>query len=200
MQFVRGGHRSGRTARHTIGTTTPTWYTELSPTHLIADLFDNMSSIEDLPEDMLFTAEVPAGTAILFSGLVPHRSLNSVSSNIRWSTDYRLHRRTPRRQGKTPLDWFYGLKDSLLLRDPQDMSFQGADWASWSHVDRTEIQDNSLGEKATKDFDDVIIGPWMDLWNITTHRDGLKNRHVDRYLQSEAALRPGGSGYLPDNW
>ena len=30
MQMVKGGHKKGRTATHTIGTTTSTWYTELS--------------------------------------------------------------------------------------------------------------------------------------------------------------------------
>ena len=29
MQFVEGGHQTGKTARHTIGTSTSTWYTEL---------------------------------------------------------------------------------------------------------------------------------------------------------------------------
>jgi len=29
MQMVKGGHASGKTGSHTIGTTTSTWYTEL---------------------------------------------------------------------------------------------------------------------------------------------------------------------------
>merc|ERR1719181_1940667 len=30
MQFVKAGHMSGKTGTHTIGTSTSTWYTELS--------------------------------------------------------------------------------------------------------------------------------------------------------------------------
>ena len=30
MQIVKGGNKTGKTAKHTIGTTTSTWYTEIS--------------------------------------------------------------------------------------------------------------------------------------------------------------------------
>jgi len=153
----------------------------------------------------IVTAEVPAGTAIIFPGITPHRSLNSISDKIRWSTDYRLHRRVAARQGfsSSPLDWFYGLKDSLLLRDGKgDASDYVADWSSWANVERTKIQDEGLGtEETAEKFDPVICGPWMDLWNLTTHIDGeSNNQHVDRYLSSAAGKRPAGEGYLPDNW
>ena len=34
-----------------------------------------------------------AGSILIFPGTTPHRSLNSVSENIRWSCDFRLHRK-----------------------------------------------------------------------------------------------------------
>ena len=75
------------------------------------------------------------------------------------------------------------------------------DWTSWANVDRTKVQDQGLGsEKNVKPFDPVIVGPWMDLWNITTHVNGGKNVHVDRYMASESGKLPAGEGYLPDNW
>ena len=88
MQFVRGGHASGKTAAHTIGTTTRTWYTELSEPTMQHELLNKTTTLAS----RIHTAQVPAGTAILFPGTTPHRSLNSVSDQIRWSTDYRLHK------------------------------------------------------------------------------------------------------------
>lgn len=45
--------------------------------------------------------------------------------NIRWSTDFRLHPKKAQRPGKGgDLDWFYGLKDSLLVRDGTNPTFK----------------------------------------------------------------------------
>jgi hypothetical protein len=202
MQFVRGAHKSGRTARHTIGTTTRTWYTEVSEAHMKEDLTENK------PLD-IYTAEVKAGTAIIFPGITPHRSLNSKSNRIRWSTDFRLHPIRATRAGKTDLDWFYGLKDSLVLRPGTSNSVDGTDvpyvpdWGNWANIDRTEVQDQAAAGDAgaarlKAAFDPTIVGPWMDLWNITKHCDGEKNRHVDRYLESAAAKRNGKGLY--EHW
>ena len=158
-----------------------------------ADLLDSADGEPAAPFDeetdpRIFTAEVPAGTAILFSGLCPHRSINSHSKQIRWSTDYRLHKPAAARPGKSEEDWFYGLKDSLTLRDGSS-SF-AADWESWANVERTAAQDEGLGV-ATEAFDPVVVGPWMDLWDVTEHVDGGPNKHVDRYMSTDAGKRTG---------
>jgi len=62
MQLVQGGHSSGKTARHTIGTTTSTWYTELSEADLQAELLGGAP----LCDDRLVTVEAPAGSIIIF--------------------------------------------------------------------------------------------------------------------------------------
>ncbi len=196
MQFVRGGHRSGNTARHTIGSTTRTWYTELSEADMQQDLLLDGGDLD------VFTAEVPAGTAILFPGTTPHRSLNSVSDRIRWSTDYRLHGKSAKRKGASELDWFYGLKDSLLLRRGSATEEAGGwrpAWSEWANVDRTTVQDQGLGATVEAPFDPVIVGPWMDLWNLTAHRDGGSNRHLERYLGTEGS-RGAEHKYMPHNW
>lgn len=144
------------------------------------ELFEGMGEDDDLD---IVTAEVPAGSVIVFSGLIPHRSLDSISENIRWSTDFRLHSaQSAKRTGfnDSPFDWFYGVKDSLKLVDSENMQYVPS-FDSWANVDRTEQQDASMGT-ATEEFDPVIIGPWMDLWNITSHVDQADNRHVRRYL------------------
>lgn len=195
MQYVRGAHYSGKTARHTIGTSTSTWYTELSKETMVEDLF-SPETFDNL-EDRIVTAQVPAGTAIIFPGTTPHRSLNSQSDKIRWSTDYRLHRARSSRPGKTPLDWFYGLKDSLLLRDGKSGDYR-ADWTSWAKQERTKIQDEGLGTQETSTFDPIVIGPWMDLWPITTHQKGHRNKHVERYMASDGSRKNMSEAY--EHW
>lgn len=185
------------------GTTTSTWYTELDETIMLHDLDLNNGAEPTAKEGGalsamdIVTCEVPAGSVIVFGGTMPHRSLNSESTNIRWSTDYRLHRRRAlrpsHRDGSKELDWFYGMKDSLLLRDEGHKDDAPhvphvPDWTNWANVDRTEVQDGDLGLQ-TDEFDPIIVGPWMDLWNITTHHLGRPNVHVDRYLAASPESR-----------
>lgn len=113
MQMVRGGHRTGKTASHTIGSSTTTWYTETTEDVIAHELLDDTLLQEGINK---ITIPAKAGSILIFPGTTPHRSLNSISENIRWSCDFRLHPKTAARPGKTDLDWFYGLKDSLLLR------------------------------------------------------------------------------------
>ena len=88
MQMVRGGHKSGRTATHTIGTTTSTWYTELSEETCAKDLMGKAT----LEEADKVAVPAKAGSILIFPGTTPHRSLNSTAENIRWSADFRLHK------------------------------------------------------------------------------------------------------------
>jgi hypothetical protein len=148
MQVIKGAHKKGETANHTIGTTTSTWYTETTEERIAAELLDKAPN--QLVDGVdIVTVEAKAGSVLIFPGTTPHRSLNSVSNNIRWSCDFRLHRKTAARAGKTGLDWFYGLKESLLLRaDPAvDPDFE-ADYSEWATQDRTELQDAAKGDDA----------------------------------------------------
>jgi hypothetical protein len=91
---------------------------------------------------------------------------------------------------------FYGLKDSLLLRDATadgkrvDPAFR-PDWSQWATVDRTEVQDaakrggQDKAEAAKEVFDPVIIGPWMDLWDLETDVRGIPNQHIDTYIATD---------------
>lgn len=199
MQFVKGGHKSGLTASHTIGSTTSTWYTELSEESVAKELLNK----EKLDNDVdVRTIPVKAGSVIIFPGTTPHRSLNSSSPNIRWSCDWRLHRKNAQRPGKTDMDWFYGLKDSLLLRDGSNSNFQ-PDWESWATVDRTVVQDSAKGldaQEKQETFDPVIVGPWMDLWDLESDARGLPNPHLERYLETPEESRSV-KGYIKaGNW
>lgn len=229
MQMMKGGHKLGKTASHTIGTTTSTWYTEVSEDTMASELLGKKGS--ELQEGVdKFTVQAKAGSVLIFPGTTPHRSLNSTSSNIRWSCDFRLHPKTAQRPGKSELDWFYGLKDSLLLRqDPATNPDFKPDYSEWAVKDRTELQDEALlgsdgaGATAaptddagtneppakklkqdavagTDEFDTTIVGPWMDLWDLEAHVQDKPNQHVDTYLQSDPATRDPANYIAKGNW
>lgn len=86
---------------------------------------------------------------------------------------------------------FYGLKESLLLRgDPAKDPGHTPDWGSWATVDRTELQDRAANkEGAPETFDPVVVGPWMDLWDLEEDVRGLPNQHIDTYLRSDPSTR-----------
>eukprot|EP00039_Didymoeca_costata_P011234 m.157106 g.157106 ORF g.157106 m.157106 type:complete len:421 (+) comp15108_c0_seq3:2-1264(+) len=199
LQMVKGGHKAGKTASHTIGTTTTTWYTEVSEETIAKELLGK-AELEDGVDKITFEAK--AGSILIFPGTTPHRSINSTSKNIRWSVDYRLHCRVPKRRGKSDLDWFYGLKDSILLRKDDDKDFV-PDFSEWANVDRTEMQENNKGLNATEvkeNFDPVVIGPWMDLWDLEEDTRGRPNKHVDKYLQTDPSARNVDAYIEKGNW
>ena len=135
MQMIKGGHKKGKTATHTVGTTSSTWYTEVSESVIANELFNKESLNEK--EDIV-TMPCKAGSILIFPGTTPHRSLNSYANEVRWSADFRLHPKTTKRPGKSELDWFYGLKDSLLVRDGNNPEYK-PDWSSWANVDRISL-------------------------------------------------------------
>lgn len=215
MQMMKGGHKPGKTASHTIGTTTSTWYTEVSEDTMAGELLGKKGA--ELQEGVdKFTVEAKAGSILIFPGTTPHRSLNSTSSNIRWSCDFRLHPKAAKRPGQRELDWFYGLKDSLLLRKDSEPDFK-PDYSEWAVKDRTELQDEALSkdsgggsstsapakegaeppekklkqdaEAADQVFDTTIVGPWMDLWDLEEHVEMKPNQHLESYLESDPTSR-----------
>jgi ectoine hydroxylase-related dioxygenase (phytanoyl-CoA dioxygenase family) len=89
-------------------------------------------------------ATVPAkkGSIILFSGTMPHRSINSSSKNVRWSCDFRFHKKTAKRPGKSENDWFFGMKEALQLRDGAGKSSKkraDVDWKKWAAEERNDL-------------------------------------------------------------
>jgi tRNA(Leu) C34 or U34 (ribose-2'-O)-methylase TrmL len=89
MQMLKKGHESGKTASHTIGTSTATWYTEATEEAMAWELLGKERLVEGVDK---IVVEAKAGSVLIFPGTTPHRSLNSSSENIRWSTDFRLVR------------------------------------------------------------------------------------------------------------
>jgi len=61
-------------------------------------------------------------------------------------------------------------------------------------------------EEAPDSFDPVIVGPWMDLWDIEedARRDEAgvpkPNQHVDRYMETPEELRDPQAYIAAGNW
>lgn len=196
MEYVRGSHLSGQTVTHTccLGNT---WYTETSLAEVAAQL--------GLPDaaDRAVLVPARAGDMIFFGPTMVHRSIKNSGSTIRWSADLRWHQvggpgapPPPERAGGDELDFFYGLKNSLVIAEPGVTVAPGSPaMDAWASIDRSEVQEAGLNTKAAAiDLDPIVTGPWMDIWNIT-HR----NRHVDRYVASlPAAVRAAVDGARTD--
>ena len=84
LQMLSGGHRLGITCNHNC-CAGGTWYVEVAE--------DEMASKLKIPvnEKSVITCEVPFGSVIFFNNLIPHRSLENFSQNIRWSLDLRWY-------------------------------------------------------------------------------------------------------------
>ena len=71
MQVVSGGHKLGKTAKHTC-CAGGTWYVDLNEEEMVKTLNVN------LDEDIV-TCEVPYGGVLFINNCVPHRSLENFS-------------------------------------------------------------------------------------------------------------------------
>ncbi|KAL4450112.1 hypothetical protein ABPG77_010781 [Micractinium sp. CCAP 211/92] len=185
LQVVRGGHRSGKTALHT-GCAGGTWYLSM----------DEAAAQRELGVDFerdAVTCEVPLGGVLFLNNLVPHRSLDNLSNEVRWSLDLRW-------QKPDLPNGFYGLKPCIRMCAAGQPDYR-IDWEAWAAVDRQVLQktggepaaaggqqeaagragEGSAGGRSAPD-DDVIVGPWMDSWPLTH-----SNRHVEAWLAGKRA-------------
>uniref|UniRef100_A0A0B7BFG3 Phytanoyl-CoA dioxygenase n=1 Tax=Arion vulgaris TaxID=1028688 RepID=A0A0B7BFG3_9EUPU len=160
MEVISGGHLAGKVVRHTCcwGNT---WYV----------MMDEKDAEEKLNVDMekdKVLCEVPYGGMLLINNMIPHRSLNNVTSDIRWSIDLRW-------QNPEKSVGFYGLKDGVLMRS-QKNPVKEIDWDTFNNVDRHREADREC-KTAIEDekFDTIIVGPWMQKWDMTN-----TNRHTEK--------------------
>ncbi len=172
MQVIKHGHRAGTEVEH-LCCTGGSWYVQIKDGELTRIGADD-------PEDIV-TCEVAPGDVLFLQNIVPHRSLDNLSSGVRWSIDLRWQRTSD------PAG-FYDLKDCIKMVDPTDPDFKFS-WAGWAEDDRQVKQTEAVKGDATVQeavaasgdpFDTVIAGPWMGRWPIIHH-----NRHVDRYLKNK---------------
>ncbi|XP_060065780.1 uncharacterized protein LOC132546102 [Ylistrum balloti] len=162
MQVVKNGHRKGKVASHTC-CRGPTWYVMLEEEEMEKSLDIDMK--RDLE-----TCPVEYGGFLLFHNLTPHRSLENMSTDIRWSCDFRWQ--SPHEH------WgFYGLGEGVPMRSAENPNMK-ADFKKFFSFDRKEQwQKRYYRQDDVNDpFDTTITGPWIGRWEIVNH-----NKHTEAF-------------------
>ncbi|XP_071801414.1 uncharacterized protein [Asterias amurensis] len=178
MQVIPRGHLRGVTATHTccVG---GTWYVQ------VKDDEEMKTSLGVDVKDAV-TMEMKYGSVLLMNNAIPHRSLDNMSDEVRWSVDLRWQR-------PDKPNGFYGIKDSVLMRSSTDPNHL-VDFESFDKVDRhVKAKDSTLDipevddDQTTDDeFDTTIMGPWMKRWDLVHH-----NKHTAKFVtqKSEATKK-----------
>ena len=171
MQLVKYGHLTGNVATHT-NCSGDTWYTDLCKTMIEKELL-NGESMEDLVVD----CEVNEGSVLFLNNLIPHRSLDNFSDQVRWSLDLRW-------QNNGLPCGFEPVRNPLKIKDKRDKQFK-CDWDQWTKVNRikyVDTADNDLKESLRQSFDPHIGGPWMEKWELVN-----ENGHTQWYFNNKKA-------------
>ena len=143
LQVVRGGHRSGKVARHRLEKSRghkDSWYLYIPD--------------EELPEGEIVTCEMPRGSVLLMNQLLPHRSTENYSDSVRWSIDLRWQR-------PNEPSGFEGIKDCILMRTGGDPDYH-PDWQSWAKQNRIA---DAMPATPRDEFATAVTGPWMERWS-----------------------------------
>lgn len=139
LAFVKGGHQKGETARHTFNDKNA-WYTILSKDDMKKTLFDGCTQEEF--DEKVTIVPCKAGDIIIFPGTTPHRSMSNETDLTRWSLDFRYHQSDCEGK-KNPLDWFYGVKDSLPLTKKGEPNYK-PDFETWGKQNRMVIEEGKI--------------------------------------------------------
>ncbi|XP_021359944.1 uncharacterized protein LOC110454642 isoform X2 [Mizuhopecten yessoensis] len=167
MEVIPKGHRTGRVGMHQC-CSGGTWYI--------------MIEEEEMKKTLCCSAEdrklcaIPFGGFLLFNNVIPHRSLENFSNQVRWSIDLRFK--------KTGLpNGMFGLKPDVEMRSSKDPNMK-IDWETFDSIDRTKQQMASVKDivkvEEDQEFDCSVQGPWMRKWELTH-----SNIHVKKHQYME---------------
>lgn len=171
MQVVKNAHKKGKVARHTC-CKGPTWYIMLEEEEMENTLGANM-------ETDVITLPIEYGGFLLFHNLTPHRSLQNMSTDVRWSVDLRYQ--SPKE------DWgFYGIGEGVIMRSSEREITQ-PDFYKFLNTDRKEIWQKRYFKQVNESdpFDTSMVGPWMGQWELVNH-----NRHTVNFKSYDHRLQP----------
>jgi len=170
MEVVAKGHQTGKVATHTC-CWGDTWYIMLGE-----DEMEKTLGV-DVKRDTVLCA-VPYGGMLLLNNMIPHRSLNNVTKEIRWSLDLRWQR-PDKSVG------FYDLKEGVLMRTKEQPNLK-IDFDSFDAKDRAKAAklnvDTPEALQTEDDFETTIQGPWMKKWEMVH-----KNRHTAKLTDEPGA-------------
>ena len=142
MQVRRGGHKAGlfnHKIEREVGNP-KSWYLYISE--------------DDLAPYEAVTCEVPLGGVLFINQLIPHRSLENHSDQVRWSVDLRWQR------PEEPAGW-EGIIELLEMRRADDPDF-GPDWDAYFSQRATAFEGFRTPGKGALDV--TVNGPWLERW------------------------------------
>lgn len=139
LQVVRGAHREGLLT-HRIEKEVgyqKSWYLYIPD--------------EKIDQDRVVRVDVPFGSALFINQLIPHRSTENFSEQIRWSLDLRFQ--------NPSLPTGCDAQTTIPLRKGSDPSFF-QDWTQLDAINRKDI------DGLDQDPDKIeVTGPWLDRWS-----------------------------------
>ena len=146
MQVIPGGHDPSRVLDHKLEKKSgvkDSWYLYIED--------------KNIPDEKIVTCEMKAGSVLFLHQLIPHRSLENNSENVRWSVDLRFQ------NPKDEAGFHTGLVDPIIMRKSDDPNYI-ADWQAWF---------KSYGKEHTKfrgsvhkdKFDSTVDGTWLERWD-----------------------------------
>ena len=169
MEVIPRGHHTGVVANHTC-CAGDTWYIQLDE--------EDMNKTLGCSTKNKHLCPIPYGGLLLFNNFIPHRSLDNVSDEVRWSVDFRF-----KKPGAD--NGMFGLKPDVLMRTKENPNMK-IDWDSFDKIDRTKAQIASVKDiveiAEDQEFDTTVQGPWMRKWELVNH-----NNHVKKHTEMEAA-------------
>lgn len=146
LQVIKTAQNSGRTVEHK-GCWKDTWYVDVEEEVIRRELgIDTKAN--------LVTCVMNRGDILLFSNLLPHRSLDNFSDAVRWSLDLRWQ------EFDQPNGF---IKSNILMKRHVDDNYK-PDWEEWAKQDRQKLQIHKAEEDP---FNTIIHGPWMDQWHVS---------------------------------
>ena len=147
MQVIPGGHDPSRVLDHKLekkAGVKDSWYLYIED--------------KNIPDEKIVTCEMKAGSVLFLHQLIPHRSLENNSDDVRWSVDLRFQ------NPKDEAGFHTGLVDPIIMRKSNDPNYI-PNWDEWF---------KGYGEEHTKfrgsvhkdKFDSTVDGTWLERWDI----------------------------------
>ena len=148
MQVVKGGHNPSNILEHKLekkAGVKDSWYLYIEE--------------KNIPEDKVVTCEMKAGSVLFLHQLVPHRSLENYSEDVRWSVDLRFQ------NPKDKAGFHTGLIDPIIMRKSNDPNYL-PDWESWVSGHAAAQKNFRDTRSENKDeFDSTMEGAWLTRWD-----------------------------------
>lgn len=148
MQVVRGGHNPLNILEHKLekkAGVKDSWYLYIED--------------KNIPNEKIVTCEMKVGSVLFLHQLIPHRSLENFSEDVRWSVDLRFQNPNDKAGFHT------GLVDPIIMRKSDNPKYI-PDWNAWFkgyEAEHTKFRDIRTEKK--DEFDSTMEGAWLKRWD-----------------------------------